>query len=192
MQTLKVFNNVSLDGYFVDERGDMSWAHRQADDEWNAFSAENASGGEGGLLLFGRVTYELMESYWPTPEAKEEMPVVADAMNTMDKVVFSRSMQDASWQNTRVVNGDIEGFVRKMKDQSGPGMVIMGSGTIVSQLTDARLIDEYEVIVNPIVLGAGRTMFDGVKDQVTASAPASAWDRSWLLLSTVRDVYPRS
>lgn len=133
-----------------------------------------------------------MESYWPTPEAKEEMPVVADAMNTMDKVVFSRSMQDASWQNTRVVNGDIEGFVRKMKDQSGPGMVIMGSGTIVSQLTDARLIDEYEVIVNPIVLGAGRTMFDGVKDQVTASAPASAWDRSWLLLSTVRDVYPRS
>ena len=163
MRKLTVFNNVSLDGYFTDAHGDMSWAHRQ-DAEWDAFSSENASG--GGVLLFGRITYELMASHWPTPEALETMPVVAERMNALPKVVFSRTMDRASWENTDVVNGDIEAAVRSMKERPGPDMVIMGSGTIVSQLTDARLIDEYQIVVTPLVLGDGRTMFDGVKETV--------------------------
>ncbi len=78
MRKLVVFNNVSLDGYFVDDRGDMSWAH-QRDAEWGAFVSENASG--GGVLVFGRVTYDLMAGYWPTPAALEGNPVVAEQMN---------------------------------------------------------------------------------------------------------------
>lgn len=76
MRKLSAFNNVSLDGYFTDANGDMSWAHNN-DPEWNAFAAENASG--GGTLLMGRITYELMASFWPTPQAMQSMPAVATA-----------------------------------------------------------------------------------------------------------------
>jgi dihydrofolate reductase len=164
MRKLAVFNQVSLDGYIADARGDMSWAHKN-DPEWNAFAAENAGG--DGVLLFGRVTYDLMASYWPTPAALENMRAVAEGMNRMQKVVFSRTLKAASWQNTTLVKGDIAAAVRKMKREPGPGMVILGSGSIVSQLTQAGLIDEYQMVVNPVVLGQGKTMFEGIKERVT-------------------------
>jgi dihydrofolate reductase len=160
MRGLTVFNSVTLDGYFTDAGGDMSWAHR-SDPEWISFSAENA--GSGGELLFGRITYDMMRSFWPTPEALKQLPDVARGINGAPKVVFSRTVDRPSWENTRVVKGDPVAAVRKMKEESGPPLVLMGSGTIVAQLTDARLIDEYQVVLVPLVLGAGRTMFDGVK-----------------------------
>ncbi len=163
MRKLIVFNQVSLDGYIADARGDMSWAHKD-DPEWNAFAAENASG--GGVLVFGRITYDLMASYWPTPAALKNAPAVAEGMNRMQKVVFSRTLKQASWQNTTLVKGDIAAAVRKMKNEQGPGMVILGSGSIVSQLTQAGLIDEYQVVLNPVVLGRGKTMFEGIKEKV--------------------------
>lgn len=161
MRKLIVFNQVSLDGYFTDENGDMSWAHRQnGDPEWKAFGEANASG--GGELIFGRVTYEMMKSYWPTPDAKKNEPVIAEGMNKLPKVVFSKTLNDASWNNTKIVKGDLPAEIQKMKMESGPQMVIMGSGTIVSQLTEEGLIDEYQLVVVPIILGKGRTMFEGV------------------------------
>ena len=163
MPKLVVFNQVSLDGYFTDANGDMSWAHKE-DPEWQAFAASNASG--GGALLFGRVTYEMMASYWPTPAALERSRVVAEGMNSMPKVVFSRTLKQATWQNTTLVKGDPAAAVRKMKNTSGPDMAILGSGSIVSQLAQAGLIDEFLIVVNPIVLGAGRTLFEGVKKKL--------------------------
>src|SRR6476660_6426489 len=169
MRKLIVFNHISLDGYFVDASGSMAWAKMDNmdndDPEYNAFVGENASG--DGTLLFGRVTYDLMIKYWPTPMAKQHNPVVAEGMNNMPKFVFSRTMDKASWNNTTVVKGDPVAEVKKMKQQPGPGMVILGSGTIVSQLAAAGLIDEYHVVVNPIILGKGRTMFEGVKEMRT-------------------------
>jgi dihydrofolate reductase len=162
MNKVLVFNQVSLDGYFCDAKGDMSWAHKQ-DAEWDDFVAGNASG--GGIVLFGRITYEMMVSYWPTPDAKKKFPTVARAMNDSMKVVFSRTLRDVSWQNTKLVKGDLPAEVRKMKKEAGKDIVVMGSGTIVSQLAQERLIDEYQIVVNPIVLGKGRTMFEGVKDR---------------------------
>ncbi len=164
MRKLIVFNQVSLDGYIADAHGDMSWAHKD-DPEWNAFAAENAGG--DGTLLFGRVTYDLMAAYWPTPAALKNAPAVAGGMNRMPKVVFSRTMAKAAWDNTTLVKGDIAAAVRKMKGEPGPGMVILGSGSIVSHLTQARLIDEYQMVVNPVVLGDGKTMFKGLADKVT-------------------------
>ncbi len=157
MRKVLVFNNVSLDGYIADEKGDMSWAHKQ-DPEWTAFTSENASGQV--VFLFGRVTYELMAGWWPTPPAIQGMPDVARAMNETPKVVFSRTLEEATWQNTRLVKGDPAVEVRRMKAEPGPDMVIMGSGTIVSQLTDAGLIDEYQLVVHGIALGHGKGMFD--------------------------------
>src|SRR6266446_1732534 len=161
MRRLVVFNSVTLDGYFTDVNGDMSWAHGGSDDaEWNAFVADNASG--GGELLLGRITYELMACYWPTPNAIKDDSVVAEGMNKMPKVVFSRTLDKPSWSNTKVVKGDIASEVRKMKKESGKGMAILGSGSIVSQLAPQGLIDEYQLAVTPVVLGKGRTMFDGI------------------------------
>jgi dihydrofolate reductase len=164
MRKVIVFNQVTLDGYFTDLKGDMSWAHKQ-DPEWNAFVAENATG--GGVLVFGRITYEMMASWWSTPQAIQSMPVVAEQMNQLPKVVFSRTLDQASWNNTKLVKGSLAAEVRKMKQEPGPDMAIMGSGSIVSQLAQEGLIDEYQIVVNPIVLGKGRTMFDSVTERLT-------------------------
>ena len=163
MRKLGVFNQVSLDGYFTDNKGDMSWAHKQ-DPEWQSFASENASG--GGVLVFGRITYDLMASYWPTPQATKNTPTVAERMNNLPKIVFSRTLDKATWSNTTLIKGDIVEAMRKLKAEPGPDMVILGSGTIVAQFTDAHLIDEYQVVVNAIVLGGGRTMFGSLKDRV--------------------------
>ena len=166
MRKLVVFNQVTLDGYFTGMNGDISWAHKDNQDaEWNAFVADNAN--TGGSLLFGRITYELMASYWPTPDAIKNDPVVAEAMNNLPKVVFSRTLKKASWNNTKLVKDGMPAQIRKMKKEPGKDMAILGSGSIVSQLAQEGLIDEYQIVVNPVVLGKGRTMFDGVKEKLT-------------------------
>ncbi len=164
MRKLVVFNQVSLDGYFTDRNSDMSWAHKD-DAEWNAFAADNAKG--GGVLVFGRITYELMASFWPTPFAIKQFPTVAEGMNNLPKVAFSRTLDKASWSNTRLVRSGMAAEIRKMKNEPGRDMVILGSGSIVSQLTQEGLIDEFQIVMNPIVLGKGRTMFDAVKEKLT-------------------------
>ena len=166
VRKLLVFNHVTLDGYFIGANGDMNWAHSGNDEpEFAAFVAENASG--EGELLFGRVTYEMMAGYWPTAIADKHNPVVAKAMNSMAKVVFSRTLNEASWNNTRLMKGDLISEVRKLKEEDGPGMAIMGSGSIVAQLAQENLIDEYQMVVDPLALGKGRSMFDGIRNNLS-------------------------
>jgi dihydrofolate reductase len=166
MRKLAVFNSVTLDGYFTGKGGDLSWAHEGGDDpELREFTAKNASG--GGTLLFGRKTYEMMAAYWPTPAAAKNDPKVAEGMNRMPKIVFSRSLEHASWENTTVMKGDLAREVRDLKDGSGEALVILGSGSIVEQLAGAGLIDEYQLLVTPVVLGEGRTLFEGLERKIT-------------------------
>jgi dihydrofolate reductase len=87
-------------------------------------------------------------------------------MNNLPKVVFSRTMERATWNNTRLVKENMVAEVHRMKKESGPGMAIMGSGTIVSQLASEGLIDEYQFVAVPVVLGSGRTLFEGVKNML--------------------------
>jgi dihydrofolate reductase len=165
MRKLVVFNHVSLDGYFVDAANSMMWAKmNQQDPEWTAFVTKNASG--QSPLLFGRITYELMAGYWPTPMGKQNDAALAERMNNLPKIVFSRTLAKASWKNTRLVKTEMSGEIRRMKQEPGDGMVILGSGSIVSQLAAEGLIDEFQVVVNPIVLGKGRTMFEGLKQNL--------------------------
>jgi dihydrofolate reductase len=161
MRKLSVYNSVTLDGYFAGVNGDFSWAHRQ-DPEFLEFVEANARG--GGELLFGRIAYELMASYWPTPLAIKNDPMIAARMNELPKVVFSRTLDKAAWNNTKVVKDGVAAAIRRMKQEPGKDMVIFGSGSIISQLTAERLIDEYQIVLNPVVLGVGRTMFDGIKE----------------------------
>jgi dihydrofolate reductase len=108
----------------------------------------------------------MMAGFWPTPAAEQMMPLVAERMNNLPKVVFSRTMKRASWNNTTLVTGDLASAVRALKRDSKEDMVILGSGSIVSQLTELRLIDAYQFVVDPVVLGKGRTMFETVTGKV--------------------------
>ncbi|HEX4319443.1 MAG TPA: dihydrofolate reductase family protein [Acidobacteriaceae bacterium] len=165
MRRLIAFNHTTLDGYFVSAEGDFRWASKGNDDpEYAAFVAENASA--GGELVFGRVTYAMMASYWPTPIADQHLPEVAKGMNSMGKVVFSRTLEKAEWNNTRLIKGDLVTEVRKLKEEDGPGMAILGSGSIVAQLALHGLIDEYQMMIDPLALGKGRSMFDGIPEQL--------------------------
>ena len=162
MRKLVVFNHVSLDGYFVDATGGMSWAYRgPADTEWNAFVEQNA--GSGGALVFGRITYQMMAAWWPTPAAAQTLPVVAARMNAAPKIVFSRTLASVAWEPTTLLHGDPATEVARLKLESGPGLVVLGSGRIVAQLAQAGLVDEYQFVLNPVALGAGRTLFEGLE-----------------------------
>jgi dihydrofolate reductase len=119
------------------------------------------------VLVFGRITYDLMVSFWPTPMASQYYPVVAERMNALPKVVISRTMQKPTWNNTKLIKGDIAAELRRMKQESASDLVIMGSGCIVSQLAPEGVIDEYQVVVIPVALGKGRTMFEGAKERIS-------------------------
>jgi dihydrofolate reductase len=165
MRKLAVFNNVSVDGYFKDAHNDMGFARPgMQDPEWREFASRNASG--SGELVFGRITYEMMASFWVTPQAARDLPAVAKGMNEMPKVVFSRTLDKAPWNNTRLVKSDPAAEIRRMKSEPGPDMVILGSGTIVAQLAQAGLIDEFQAVVNPVILGSGTTIFEGIRDRL--------------------------
>jgi dihydrofolate reductase len=164
-RTLAAFMQISLDGYYCDPRGDMSFAHKPPDDaEWHEFVTGNAS--DGGMLLFGRTTFDIMAAWWPTPMAAQVMPEVAARMNAMPKLVFSRTLTSADWSNTTLVKDDLVGTVRRMKGETGPDVAILGSGSIVRQLADAGLIDTFQVVVNPVALGSGKSLFSGLTRQL--------------------------
>ena len=159
MPRLSTFTMVSLDGFTCDAKGDMSWAHRQ-DAEWRAYSAENAKG--DATLLFGRTTYEMMASFWPSPMALQSAPETAAVMNSRPKVVFSRTLREATWNNTRLAKGDLATEVRSLKAKAAPSLVVLGSASIVSQLAMEGLVDEFRVVIIPIVIGSGKALFAGV------------------------------
>jgi dihydrofolate reductase len=161
MRRLTVFNLVTLDGYFAGKGGDISW--HNVDKEFQELA--NAASNSGNTLLFGRVTYELMAGFWPTPEAIRTDPIVAAGMNKAEKIVFSRTLDKVEWNNTRLVKSDMIAEVRNLKQGSGKDLTVLGSGSIVSQLAQEGLIDEYQILLNPVVIGKGKTMFEGVRDR---------------------------
>ena len=158
MATVGAFISLSLDGCYSDANGDMSWAHTQ-DPEQADFTAQNAKSGSG--LLFGRITYDMMSSFWPTPAAAQMMPDVAASMNALPKFVASRTLKAADWSNTKVFGGDLVGEVKQLK-ASGPDLTILGSGSIVAQLATAGLLDSLDVMLVPVTLGGGKRLFEGL------------------------------
>jgi dihydrofolate reductase len=129
MRRMVVFNFATLNGYFEGPKRDISWHPHDAEgDEYAVEMLES-----GSTLLFGRVTYELMASYWPTPDASRNAPAVAERMNNADKIVFSRTLKKAEWNNTRVVKDDIGEEIKRMKQMPGENMTLLGSGSIVTQ-----------------------------------------------------------
>jgi dihydrofolate reductase len=157
MRKVIMFNLITLDGYFEGLNKDITW--HQVDDEFNEFAIEQLSKTDG--LIFGRVTYQLMAAYWPTPMAVENDPIVAGKMNSLPKFVFSKTLEKADWNNTQLIKGDAVEELKKLKQQPGKDLFIFGSANLSSTFTENGLIDEYRIMVNPIVLGAGNPLFKG-------------------------------
>ena len=156
-------NMVSLDGFF---EGSNKW-----EIDWHVVGEEFNETAIAWLksydaLIFGRVTYLGMASYWPTPEAVKNDPVVADLMNKIPKIVFSRSLEKAEWNNTRVVKGDVAEEIARLKSQPGKDMAIFGSADLASGLIQRDMIDEYRIFINPVVLGQGNPLFKGLQGRL--------------------------
>jgi dihydrofolate reductase len=157
MRRIITSNMVSLDGYLAGPGGDLSW--HIMNDEFHSYA--KAMLNDAGTLIFGRITYELMASYWPADHAKTSDPIVAGKMNSLPKIVFSKTIERADWENTTLFNSEVEKNMRHLKEQPGKDIVILGSGTIVSALTQADLIDEYRIFISPVLLGSGTYQFRG-------------------------------
>jgi len=163
MRKVVVFNMVSVDGFFAGPNGEIDW--HNVDAEFNDYAIAMLK--TYGTLVFGRVTYDLMAGYWPKEPALADDPVVAGYMNSLPKIVFSKTMQAADWNNTQVVKEVKAEEVLKMKQDKGQDIAILGSGTIVQALTNLGLVDEYRLMVNPVILGAGKPLFKGIKDKLS-------------------------
>ena len=159
MRRLIVFNMMTLDGFIAGPNGEINWHH--VDGEFNEFAIAQLD--TIGSLLFGRVTYELMAGYWPTTEAINDDAEVANRMNRLSKLVFSHTLNEATWQNTRLVKGDASTEVARLKEQPGNDLFVFGSGKLVASLMQNGLIDEFRLIINPVVLGHGQSMFGDVQ-----------------------------
>jgi dihydrofolate reductase len=164
MRSLSVFNSVSLDGYFTGPDNDNSFAHDGGSDPDVMELVKGNARGENALV-FGRVTYELMTAWWPTPQAARALPEVAEGMNAAPKYVFSRTLASAAWANTTLLSGDPATELARIKQTAGPSLTVLGSGSIVAQLTTADLVDEVQLMICPVVLGAGKSQFAGVAGQ---------------------------
>lgn len=182
MRKLNVFNFVTLNGFYKGPQEDISW-HRHGGDE-NEVATEGLS--SDSIILLGRVTYEMMASYWPTPEALRDNPEVAKGMNASDKIVFSKTLKKASWNNTKIVKGDIVEEARKMKQTAGKDMIVLGSGSIVTQFADHGLIDEYLIMIDPVALGQGTPIFNGLSRKLDLTLTNSKTFKSGVVFLTYK------
>ncbi|MFD0856071.1 dihydrofolate reductase family protein [Actinomadura adrarensis] len=152
MRKIFAFIVVSVDGYHAGPNREVDWHH--VDEEFEAFSMEQL--GEADTLLFGRATYEVMAAHWP----KQQGTGIAGTMNGLDKIVISRTLEKAGWTNTRLVSTNVEDELTALKRRPGKDIAILGSSTLTAGLLPTGLIDELRLLVNPIVLGEGRSLLN--------------------------------
>jgi len=162
MRKLIFFMLTTLDGYYAGPNGEIDW--HNVDDEFNEFAIDQLNSVD--TLLFGRATYGVMASYWPTPEAIANDPVVAGKMNQLQKIVFSKTLDKVVWENTRLIKANAPEEIAKLKEQPGKDLIIFGSSDLAVTLIPYGSIDEYRIMVNPIVLGNGKPVFKGIKDKL--------------------------
>ena len=165
MKKIIMFNHITVDGYFAGPNGEIDWFKViKKDDEWEEYTHKLASSGNS-TLIFGHTTYEMMKSYWPTPDAIKTDPEMAKKVNNSRKIIFSKTLKNvkdsSTWQNITLLNEINPDEIIKLKKEED--MTILGSGSIVQQFTKLGLIDEYSFVIVPIILGAGKSFFNDVK-----------------------------
>jgi dihydrofolate reductase len=153
---------VTLNGYYEGPNQEIDW--HNVDEEFNEYALDLLNTVD--TLLFGRVTYQLMADYWPSASAGRDDPIVAGKMNEAIKIVFSKTLPAVEWNNSRLVKDDIAQEISTLKQQPGKDMAVFGSSDLAVTLITLGLIDEYRIIVNPVILGDGKPLFKGLPGQV--------------------------
>jgi dihydrofolate reductase len=152
MAKLIMWNLMTLDGFVEGVNRDISWHLDVWGEELERLSIDQLKCAGG--LMFGRVTFELMANHWPSATGE-----VADFMNALPKYVFSRTLKRSDWNNTRVFNAEVSGTVARLKRESTKDIFLFGSADLAAHLIQHRLIDEFRIAVNPLILGGGTPLF---------------------------------
>ncbi len=194
MRKIVVFNLISVDGFFAGENGDISW--HQVDAEFDKFAVEQTA--SFGGIIFGHTTYKMFEEFWPKvaqtgnwPDgnpAGEDDKKIAHMIDDAWKFVYSKSRKEVTWKNTNLLHEIDPEEVRKWKEYDGRDLVIFGSGEIVQQFTNLGLIDEYRLLVNPIILGRGKPMFANIKEKLDLKLLSSREFKNGNVLLTYQPV----
>ena len=169
-----LFMMVSLDGYYEGPNHDINW--HTVDEDFNDFAIDQLNAVD--VIIFGRATYEGMASYWPTPEALANDPEVTGYMNNLPKIVISRTLDKAEWQNTRLIKDNVAAELTALKQQPGKELIMFGSGDLTVALAGMGLIGEYRIMVAPVALGAGKPLFTGLPRQLNLKLIKSVTFRS--------------
>jgi dihydrofolate reductase len=177
---------MTVDGFFAGPQGEMDWFMAiKKDDEYYAYTHEQ-SARSGNTLIFGHTTYEMMKSYWPTSDAIRNDPNMAGVVNNSPKIVFSKKLKKveemANWKNIKLFHEIKLEEIIKLKEEAGEDFTILGSGSIVQQFANLGLIDEYQLVVVPVVLGAGKPLFKNVKKMNLKLLEARAFNNGVVLL----------
>jgi dihydrofolate reductase len=167
MRKVVLFMHLSLDGFAAGPNGELDWL--PFDEELEAYADEIVS--TVGSPIYGRVTFQMMESYWPTvlqnPSSSSKHDIDhANWIEKIEKIVISRSLEKVEWNNTRLIKENIAEEIAKLKQQPGKDLVIFGSPSIAQAFIQLDLIDEYRFTVSPIVLSSGIRLFQDNKDKI--------------------------
>jgi dihydrofolate reductase len=166
MRKVIVAMQVTIDGFIEGPNGELDWAMKEDEETWkDVFDLQRSS----DTLLLGRVMYPAFEKYWlaaPTnPSSTKNEIEYARLAEKMQKIVFSRTLDKVAWKNTRIVKDHIAEEILRMKQETGKDMVILGGAGLVSTFMNLGLIDEYHLIINPIILGEGKPLFKDLKER---------------------------
>ncbi len=183
MRTLFSYVAISLDGYYEGPNGEFDWPN--VDAEYFEFAKQ--SNAHIDTLLFGRTGYEFMAGYWP--DATGPDPEIVEFMNSVEKVVVSSTLEKAEWNNTTLVGGaDLAATVEALKQRPGKEIGLFGSVTLTASLLELGLIDELRVLVTPIILAEGRSLFSTLNKRVPLDLWRTTTFRSGNVLLTYRPV----
>jgi dihydrofolate reductase len=163
MRTLASFIFTSLDGFYEGPNGEIDWP--VIDAEFDDFAVRQLD--RADTLGFGRATYEVMAAHWPTEQATVNDPRITSRMNDKEKLVFSSTLTDARWSGSTVVGGEATEQLRRIKAAAGGELLVLGSAHLTANLAQAGLLDELRIMVCPIVLGQGRSLFENLKERIS-------------------------
>ena len=165
MRKLVLFMHVSLDGFVAGPNGEMDWIH--VDEEMFEYSGRQTE--QSDTALYGRVTYQMMENYWPTagdkPDASKHDVQHSAWYNKVPKIVISRTLKGKSLPNTTIISENISEEISNLKQKPGKDIVVFGSPSVGHFLMAENLIDGFWIFVNPILLGKGIPLFKGITER---------------------------
>ncbi|MCK8485769.1 dihydrofolate reductase family protein [Paenibacillus sp. MBLB2552] len=168
MRKLVLFLHASLDGFVEGPNGEMDIGWVSYDSDLERHAKEILSTAD--TVIWGRRTYQMMHSYWPSvpsnPSASQHEREHAEWIEKTEKIVFSTTLEKVDWNNSRLVNKDIEKEIRRLKQQPGKDMVILGSPRLAHHFMQLDLIDEYKITVSPVLIGKGLPLFQGLKEKI--------------------------